>query len=78
MRADSRPSWRAAGIAHRIVVPAGGRVAVVGQHCLRVGELDELLVHVAPVVLAAGTPACLPGEPTLRSFDWSNDHGWMR
>jgi hypothetical protein len=33
------------------------------------GELDEVLVHVAPVLLGAGTPAFLPGDDTLRSFD---------
>jgi len=53
---------------------AGGRNVVIfgasiGQQCLRAGELDELLVHVVPVLIGAGTPAFLPGDDTLRSFD---------
>jgi len=43
--------------------------ASIGQQCLHAGELDELLVHIAPVLLGAGTPAFLPGEDTPRSFD---------
>jgi dihydrofolate reductase len=43
--------------------------ASIGQQCLRAGELDEVLVHIAPVLLGAGTPAFLPGEDVPRSFD---------
>lgn len=31
--------------------------ADVGQQCLAAGELDELLVHIAPVLIGSGTPA---------------------
>jgi dihydrofolate reductase len=30
--------------------------ADLGQQCLDQGELDEVLVHVAPVFIGAGTP----------------------
>jgi dihydrofolate reductase len=43
--------------------------ASIGQQCLRAGELDELLVHIAPVLLGTGIRAFPDGEDTLRSFD---------
>lgn len=43
--------------------------ASLGQQCLRAGELDEVLAHIAPVLLGAGTPAFSPGEDAVQSFD---------
>jgi dihydrofolate reductase len=53
---------------------AGDRNVVIfgastGQQCLRAGELDELLVHIAPVLLGTGIPAFPRGEDPPRSFD---------
>lgn len=48
------------------VVVFGGDL---GRQCLQAGELDEILIHIAPVLLGDGIPAFLPGEDGLRSFD---------
>jgi dihydrofolate reductase len=46
-----------------VIVMGGGRV--VGS-CLQDGLLDELRVHLAPIVLGSGTPLFLPGtHPAL-------------
>ncbi len=45
------------------VVVFGARL---GQACLRAGELDEILIHIAPVLLGAGTPAFAVGVPHLQ------------
>ncbi|MDQ2751061.1 MAG: dihydrofolate reductase family protein [Pseudonocardiales bacterium] len=41
--------------------------ADVGQQCLASGELDELLVHIAPVLIGSGTPA-FGGVDGMRAF----------
>ncbi len=51
--------------AGRHVVVFGGQV---GQQCLDAGELDELLIHIAPVLIGAGTPAFATGSATVRSL----------
>jgi dihydrofolate reductase len=43
--------------------------ASVGQQCLHAGELDEALVHIAPVLIGSGTLAVPPGDGAHRSFD---------
>jgi dihydrofolate reductase len=53
---------------------AGGRNVVIfganlGQQCLQAGELDELLVHIAPVLLGDGIPAFALGEDGPRRLD---------
>ncbi|HZC71680.1 MAG TPA: dihydrofolate reductase family protein [Jatrophihabitans sp.] len=63
--ADGLATARAAA-GDRNVVIFGAELA---RQCLRAGELDEVLVHIAPVLLGAGTPAFLPSNDELRSFD---------
>ena len=53
---------------------AGERNVVVfgadlGQQCLDQGELDEVLVHVAPVFIGAGTPAYRSEGAAVVEFD---------
>jgi dihydrofolate reductase len=45
------------------VVVFGARL---GQACLRAGQLDEILIHIAPVLLGAGTAAFALGDPHLQ------------
>ena len=59
---------------HEARTAAGGRDVVVfgasvGQQCLHAGELDELVVHVAPVLLGAGIPAFAAGDDGPIGFD---------
>jgi hypothetical protein len=41
----------------------------IGRQCLGAGQADELLIHIAPVLLRAGALALQPGDNTLRSFN---------
>jgi dihydrofolate reductase len=43
--------------------------ADLGQQCLDQGELDEVLVHVAPVFIGAGTPAYRSEGAAVVEFD---------
>ena len=43
--------------------------ADLGQQCLRQGQLDEVLIHVAPVFLGAGTPVNRSEETEIVAFD---------
>lgn len=54
----------------RDVVIFGGNLA---RQCLRAGELDEVLIHIAPVLLGEGIPAFLPGgDGCAPSTSWSD------
>jgi dihydrofolate reductase len=43
--------------------------ASLGQQCLAADELDELLVHIAPVVIGSGIPTFASAVSGRRSFD---------
>jgi dihydrofolate reductase len=59
---DALARARAAAGARNVVM-FGARL---GQACLRAGELDEILIHIAPVLLGTGTTAFAVGKSDLR------------
>jgi dihydrofolate reductase len=62
----------AAGLTRARQAAAGRDVVIfgaqLGQECLDAGELDELLIHIAPVLIGAGTPAFATGHAGLRTL----------
>jgi dihydrofolate reductase len=55
---------RAAGPANVVIFGAS-----LGQQCLAAGELDEVLVHIAPVLIGSGLPAFAETGSGHQSFD---------
>ncbi|HWD61212.1 MAG TPA: dihydrofolate reductase family protein [Humibacter sp.] len=43
--------------------------ASTGRQLLEAGEVDEVLVHVAPILIGSGVPAFALGSPRVREFD---------
>ncbi|BDI23365.1 dihydrofolate reductase family protein [Herbiconiux sp. L3-i23] len=63
---DALDAALAAAGAKDVVVMGGGMAA---RGALLSGRADELVLHVAPVVLGRGTPLFEPGMPTVR-LEW--------
>jgi dihydrofolate reductase len=59
-----RQARDAAGAANVVIFGAS-----LGQQCLAAGELDEVLVHIAPVVIGSGIPAFAGAVTGPQGFD---------